>query len=157
MTRPLRKVRLTDVQVAAIRATPEHYGRVTLLAKEYGVDRSTICRLLNDPTRRSNATTSRGERNPKAKLTNEQVAIIRSIPFSRGVIKQLAGRFGVSCQTITDVRNGLRYQTTDARTDRLMAAARAAQDAHEAGKPWADVARAVVEIYASKAWSKVAP
>jgi transcriptional regulator with XRE-family HTH domain len=95
---------LNEGQVNAILKSPKSSRE---LAEEFGVSKSTICRLRNGKTNyvsgdlreqlqsapvRKNPG-AKGVKNPKAKLTEEQVLFIRSSPLSS--IK-LAKMFGVS-------------------------------------------------------------
>lgn len=52
----------------------------------------------------------RGEGHPLAKLTSEQVAVIRTEPFVFGSGKELAERYGVSRALITRIRKGQLWQ-----------------------------------------------
>jgi hypothetical protein len=50
----------------------------------------------------------RGERHPQARLTARDVEEIRRAPYPRGARKELAMKYGVTPQAISNVRSGLR-------------------------------------------------
>jgi hypothetical protein len=56
----------------------------------------------NEADKVTHGTSNRGERNGHAKLTVQQVLLIRE---STAQLKQLASSFGVSITTISEVRN----------------------------------------------------
>ena len=53
-----------------------------------------------------------GENNPSAKLTQEQVALIRGHPKRRGAQTELAKRFGVSRRQIRHIVSGQQWRPT---------------------------------------------
>jgi len=146
-----RARKLTDEEAAAIRAEPAHPGGDRAIAHAYGVAIATVVRLRSDLPKPKRAP---WQSHTNAKLTLEQVEHIRSLPYRRGMVKALAEKFGVSTSIVSRVRCGRGYVSAEPKSERLAAAARAAEEAHKGGANWAEIARIVVEVYASKAWSQ---
>jgi hypothetical protein len=100
------KAILTEAQVIEIRKDPRPH---TELADAYGVTASTIndiksrnsWRHLDTEIVRSNRMSARGEKSYAAKITAD---IVREIRGSAETGKELAARYGVSPQTVTDIR-----------------------------------------------------
>lgn len=63
-------------------------------------------KIENHHHKRAHGTHQAGEKHPRAKLTNEAVEEIRE---SRGLRGALAAKYGISKDTVTDIRRGRRW------------------------------------------------
>ena len=63
----------------------------------------------NTADRLRDGTDCRGEKHPRATLTNEQVREIKALPKKRGDTKDIAAKYGVSKHIIKDIRLGRRW------------------------------------------------
>lgn len=151
---PSRMRHLSPEQVATIRAAPNVPGIIKSLAMDVGFSTQAVRSVRRGKSHYPDGGPQIGPNHKAARLTNEQVAAIRAVPFARGVGKKLAITYGVSESVISRVRQGRGYAAAEPQSARLDAAATAAKAAHEAGEDWPAIVLAVVSVYASKAWSK---
>lgn len=107
------QVRLTEPQVAALRAEFLDGGKQYDLAARYGISQSTVSRYvagLRRPIRRR-YTDRDGERNKRSKLKACDVTEIRFSLARSERMKAIAERFGVSISAISAIATGKRWKT----------------------------------------------
>jgi hypothetical protein len=112
---------LTEEEVVEMRRL-RHSKRVSCasLSKKYSVCLETVFRIIQGtewchvPMPEGycySKNSAKGENNPKARLSEEEVKCIRATPPYRGVVSRLAEKYGVSPSTISRILLGKNWVT----------------------------------------------